>query len=78
MWREVLLAAIGEQLSDWVSNSDDVVGVSVGRREKDDIIQIWNLDYRHHSEAVIIKKLQELVPHVKFSAVFYKRNRYYY
>lgn len=66
------MATIGEQVSDWVSPNDDVVGVSVGRREKDDVIQIWNQDYKYSSQAIIIKKLQELVPHVKFSAVFYK------
>lgn len=75
VWREALLAAIGEQLSDCVASSDDVVGISVGRREKEDIVQIWNLDFRLHTEARIIKKLQELVPDVKFSAIFYKRKK---
>jgi hypothetical protein len=76
VWREALLAAIGEQFSDWVSRSDDVVGVSVGRREKDDIVQIWNLDYRYESEAIVCQKFRQLLPHVKFTATFYKRKNH--
>jgi len=66
------LASIGEQFSDCVAKNDDIVGVSVSRREKDDVIQIWNLDQNYKSEATICEKLEELVPDVKFSVKFYK------
>jgi len=72
VWSEALLASIGEQFSDCVSPKDDIVGISVSRREKDDVIQIWNLDQKYQSEATICEKLQELVPDVKFSVTFYK------
>lgn len=72
VWNEALLASIGEQLSDCVSPKDDIVGISVSRREKDDVIQVWNLDQNYQSQATVVSKLQELVPDVKFSVVFYK------
>lgn len=72
VWREALLASIGEQFSDCVAPLDDIVGISVSRREKDDVIQIWNLDQTYQSKATICEKLQELVPGVKFSVKFYK------
>jgi len=38
-----LLAAIGEQFSDVMAPGDDVVGLSVSPRERDDLLQIWNV-----------------------------------
>lgn len=66
------MAAIGEQFSDNVAKQDEIVGVSVSCREKDDIIQIWNLNALLESEATILKKVQELVPKVIFPVKFYK------
>lgn len=43
-WQELLLAAIGEQLSVSVAPDDEVCGVSVRIRYDSDIIQIWNQD----------------------------------
>ena len=68
-----MLAAIGEQLGDCVSPKDEIIGISVGRREKEDIVQIWNLDAKYESESTVCQKIQQLVPSVRFSFVFYKR-----
>ena len=95
MWFELVLAGIGEQFSDCVSPMDDIVGLTVGKRDKDDIIQIWNAygriynnllshnkalifflkfvsDHNYHKSARVCDKLQELVPNIKFSVIFYK------
>ena len=71
-----MLASIGEQFSDCVCPQDDIVGISVSRREKDDVIQIWNLDQNFQSQATVVNKLQELVPDIKFSVVFYKGKKH--
>ena len=68
------MASIGEQLSDCVAKTDDIIGLSVGIRDKEDVIQIWHLDHRCEKQATILEKIQELVPNVKFSVKFYKGN----
>ena len=79
VWRELLLAGIGEQFSDCVSSPfDDIVGLTVGKRDKEDIIQIWNLDHKYSKNATVCDKLQELVPDVKFSVIFYKGKHFIY
>ena len=44
MWRELLLAAIGEQFLDdddeGEEDADEVCGLSVSPRERDDLIQV--------------------------------------
>ena len=72
VWLELVLAGIGEQFSDCVSPMDDIVGMTVGKRDKEDIIQIWNMDHNYHKSARVCEKLQELVPNIKFSVIFYK------
>ncbi len=72
VWRELVLAGIGEQFTDYVSPFDDIVGMTVGIRDKEDIIQIWNLNHKYENEAKVCQKLKELVPNVNFSVIFYK------
>lgn len=52
-WQELLLAAIGEQLSLSVHPDDEVCGVSVRIRWDSDVIQIWNQDSELQSSAKV-------------------------
>ena len=77
VWKELLLAAIGEQFMECLAPGDDICGLSVSPREKDDLIQIWNKDKQVEPESHVLEKVHQLVPDVRFNAEFYKRKRYY-
>ena len=52
---------------------DQVSGVSVCCRDRDDILQVWNVRADLEKQSNILEKIQSLVPSVKFTAAFYKR-----
>merc|ERR1711976_754375 len=72
VWEELLLAAIGEQFMECLAPGDDICGLSVSPREKDDLIQIWNKDKQVEPESHVLEKVHQLVPDVRFNAEFYK------
>ena len=51
---------------------DDMSGLSISVREREDIIQVWNTRADLAEQATILEKIQSLVPHVTFPTIFYK------
>jgi len=74
IWRELVLAAIGEQFSPVLNEGDDICGVSVSIRNSDNIVQLWTKSQRNKSQRVI-NRIQELAPNVQFITTFYKGNK---
>ncbi|XP_019627199.1 PREDICTED: eukaryotic translation initiation factor 4E type 3-B-like [Branchiostoma belcheri] len=72
VWKELLLAVIGEQFTDHTAEGDEVVGLSVSVRERDDIIQIWNQNAEVADKASVVSKFRELLPNTSFPTLFYK------
>ncbi|KAL5013893.1 hypothetical protein ScPMuIL_008163 [Solemya velum] len=73
VWKELLLAAIGEQFETCMMKGDEIGGISASiRGGPEDIIQIWNIQATLAEQSTVINKIKELLPDVKFSTIFYK------
>lgn len=53
IWQELLVAAIGEQLSLCVDGEDEICGVSVRIRYDGAVIQIWHQDTELKTKALV-------------------------
>lgn len=74
-WKELLLATIGEQFSDYLSDGDEVCGISVSIRNVDDVIMVWNKRTDLAENAKIKEKVKDILPAIEFNAVFYKSHQ---
>ncbi|KAH0949036.1 hypothetical protein HN011_010512 [Eciton burchellii] len=72
IWKEVVLAAIGEQFTAHLAQDDEICGITVSIRDREDLIQVWNINAALHSKATVIQKIYSLVPNIKFLGDFYK------
>ena len=54
-----------------VSKGDEVSGLSVSIRERDDLIQIWNKNSRLSDQSKIVQYVKKLISGVQFYTVFY-------
>ncbi|XP_017761349.1 PREDICTED: eukaryotic translation initiation factor 4E type 3 [Eufriesea mexicana] len=71
IWKEMVLAAIGEQFAECVAEGDEICGITVSIREREDLIQIWNTNATLAPKATVLNKVHSLLPDVNFSE-FYK------
>ncbi|XP_065830007.1 eukaryotic translation initiation factor 4E type 3-like [Oscarella lobularis] len=74
VWKELLLALIGEQLSDYVAIGDEISGLSVSIREREDVVQIWNGNAMLANDAKVMEKVKDLLPSVRLNE-FYKAHQ---
>nr|XP_050845188.1 eukaryotic translation initiation factor 4E type 3-like isoform X5 [Vespula vulgaris] len=81
IWQEVVLAAIGEQFAECVAEGDEVCGVTVSIRDREDLIQvflfsfIWNVNAALAPKATILQRVHVLLPEVNFLTEFYKAHQ---
>ena len=63
VWQELLLAAIGEQLSECMAEEDEICGISVKIRGYGSVtIQIWNVDSDKHLDARVSELTKGMNP----------------
>ncbi|XP_057335705.1 eukaryotic translation initiation factor 4E type 3-like [Microplitis mediator] len=78
VWKEVVLAAIGEQFNKYIHKDDEICGATVSVRDRDDLIQIWNTKADLADSATIIPAVLELLPNINFLGEFYKPHQLNY
>ncbi|EDV25828.1 expressed hypothetical protein [Trichoplax adhaerens] len=71
VWRELLLASIGEQFSKDLKPYDDICGVSISIREKSDVVQIWHANANNKENFITY----QLLPTITLEQAYYKSHQ---
>ncbi|KAF9129661.1 DEAH-box ATP-dependent RNA helicase prp22 [Mortierella sp. 14UC] len=65
VWRELLMALVGEQFEDTIATGDEIFGLSVSARWSSDIFQIWNKDSSLKDNSAIMDKVKAILANVE-------------
>ncbi|KAG0234552.1 Eukaryotic translation initiation factor 4E type 3 [Actinomortierella wolfii] len=75
VWRELLMALIGEQFADAIAEDDEIFGLSVSARWNSDIFQIWNKDSSLKDQSTVMEKVKEILKGIELQSPFYKAHK---
>jgi len=67
------MATAAEHWFDFVHDEDDIVGITVSVREREDLIMIWNMDASLAKTARVFECIRLMLPDIFFMGEFYKR-----
>lgn len=74
VWKELVLAVIGEQFEPAIISGDEISGLTVSIRQYDDIIRLWNTCSNAKTPNLLVR-IQELLPGIELKNPFYKANK---
>jgi len=72
VWADLVLAAIGDQFSDYLQQGDAVNGLTISVRMSEDIVQVWNSDASQSSQDKLQRRILQICPQVTKVVRFYK------
>ncbi|KAF9919236.1 hypothetical protein FBU30_011093 [Linnemannia zychae] len=81
VWRELLMALIGEQFEDIVASGDEIFGLSVSGRWSTDIFHIWNKESSLKDNSAVMEKVTDIMgsidslKEVKIQSPYYKAHK---
>jgi len=75
VWRELVLAAVGEQFAPVLEEGDDINGVTVSIRPACDIVQLWNRLTSDIGKENLFKRIKKLLPNIELESYYYKECR---
>jgi hypothetical protein len=79
VWRELILAIIGEQYSDYLKvEGDDICGLSVSTRPVDYVFQLWHRVYDEKEKEILLERTKQIlneICNVQIKTPYYKIHR---